>query len=114
MEKKLIVKINGVDVEVHFKDVYTRKIDKEYNSILFKGVDFGLDGNNIKANPDNFQDANDYLITAMTDLDLEKIMDLSVNDYNEILRIVSEIKNPLLKKENLLSNSEKPWGQIEE
>lgn len=113
MEKNLIVKINGVEREVIINDVYTRKTDKEYNSILFKGTNFGVEKEKFQINQDNVQDANDYLVEAMTNLSKEDIENLANNDYQEVLKRVMEVKDPLLKKDSWLNNSEKPWGQIE-
>lgn len=113
MEKNLIVKINGVEREVIINDVYTRKTDKEYNSILFKGTNFGVEKEKFQINQDNVQDANDYLVEAMTNLSKEDIENLANNDYQEVLKRVMEVKDPLLKKGSWLNNSEKPWGQIE-
>jgi hypothetical protein len=40
--ENLTIKINGVDREVSFKEVYTRKIDRQFNEILFKNVNASL------------------------------------------------------------------------
>lgn len=90
------VKIKGVDVEVEFTSTYTRWIDKEFQKILFK---------NVKANTstawqwidldlENVQDANDYIVKAMTNLNEEQIADLSIDDYNKILAEIEKIKIP--------------------
>jgi len=62
----------------------------------------------------NFQDANDYLVKEMTNLNERQIEELSVKDYNTILGIVQGIKNPLNGKKDLSNNSEKPSEQTEE
>jgi hypothetical protein len=41
----------------------------------------------------NIQDANDYIVKAMTNLTDEEVANLSLDDYSTILEKVSEIKN---------------------
>jgi hypothetical protein len=43
---------------------------------------------------ENVQDANDYLVKAMTNLNEEQIAQLSINDYNDILAEIEKIKIP--------------------
>ena len=81
--------------EVVIKDVYTRGIDKEFNKILFNWaktttVDWKP---NFDIPPMNIQDANDYIVKAMTNLTDEEVANLSLDDYSTILEKVSEIKN---------------------
>jgi DNA repair protein RadC len=45
-------------------------------------------------NLENVQDANDYLVKAMTNLNEEQIANLSINDYNDILAEIEKIKIP--------------------
>jgi hypothetical protein len=40
------------------------------------------------------QDANDYLVKAMTNLNEEQISKLSIDDYNKILAEIDKIKIP--------------------
>lgn len=90
------ITINGEEIEVVFQKIYSRWIDKEFQKILFKGV---------KANTNvvaewvdldlwNIQDANDYLVKAMTNLNEEQISNLSIADYNAILAEIEQIKIP--------------------
>ncbi len=93
------VKINWTDVEVEFKSVYTRWIDKEFQKILFNWVkantSIAMNSNQwIDMNLENVQDANDYLVKAMTNLNEEQIANLSINDYNDILAEIEKIKIP--------------------
>ena len=45
-------------------------------------------------NLENVQDANDYLVKAMTNLNEEQISELSIDDYNKILAEIEKIKIP--------------------
>jgi len=95
--ENLTIKINGVDREVSFKEVYTRKIDRQFNEILFKNVNVSLLENwtkDLTLNPFDIQLAQDYLISALTDLKPEEVDELSIEDYQTILEKVSAIKNP--------------------
>ena len=90
------VKINNADVEVEFKSTYTRWIDKEFQKILFKDVKANTSTASqwIDMNVENIQDANDYLVKAMTNLNEEQISQLSIDDYNKILAEIEKIKIP--------------------
>jgi len=95
--ENLTIKINGVDREVSFKEVYTRKIDRQFNEILFKNVNASLLENwtkDLTLNPFDIQLAQDYLISALTDLKPEEVDELSIEDYQTILEKVSAIKTP--------------------
>lgn len=90
------VKINWADVEVEFASTYTRWIDKEFQKILFKDVKANTNTASqwIEMNVENIQDANDYLVKAMTNLNEEQISQLSIDDYNKILAEIEKIKIP--------------------
>ena len=90
------VKINWADVEVEFTSTYTRWIDKEFQKILFKDVKANTNSATqwIEMNVENIQDANDYLVKAMTNLNEEQIANLSIDDYNKILAEIEKIKIP--------------------
>jgi len=47
---------------------------------------------NFTMNPMSIQVATDYLIVAMTNLDNLEVDELSIKDYNEIVKIIEEIK----------------------
>lgn len=85
------VKINWVEKVVEFKEVYTRKIDRTFNEKLFGNWNYKAD--DIEVNPMNLQFANDYLIEAMTNLEASEIDELSIKDYDEILKKINEIKS---------------------
>lgn len=90
------VKINWADVEVVFTSTYTRWIDKEFQKILFKDVKANTNSVSqwVEMNLENIQDANDYLVKAMTNLNEEQIAQLSIDDYNKILEEIEKIKIP--------------------
>ena len=90
------VKIKDVDVEVQFTSTYTRWIDKEFQKILFKNVKANTSTTSqwIDLDLENIQDANDYIVKAMTNLNEEQIADLSIDDYNKILAEIEKIKIP--------------------
>ena len=93
----MIVKINGADKDVNFQKVFTRKIDREYNEILFKNLNASLvsgDKKEISINPTDIQYAQDYLISAMTNLSPEEVDMLAMEDYQKVLDAVTAIKNP--------------------
>ena len=48
----------------------------------------------LSINPTDIQLAQDYLISALTDLKPEEVDELSIEDYQTILEKVSAIKNP--------------------
>lgn len=90
----MTITINGTEKEVIFSEVYTRKIDREFNTILFEGVNFSNVSKDwvFNIDPMNIQRSNDYLIKAMTNLEEKEIDNLDIKDYNEILKKVNEIK----------------------
>ena len=90
------LKINWADVEVEFKSAYTRWVDKEFQKILFKNVKENTNAiaEWVEMNLENIQDANDYLVKAMTNLSDEQIAQLSIDDYNKILAEIEKIKIP--------------------
>jgi hypothetical protein len=47
---------------------------------------------NFTMNPMSIQVATDYLIVAVTNLDNLEVDELSIKDYNEIVKIIEEIK----------------------
>lgn len=89
--KTISVKINWTEKVVEFKDVYTRKVDRTYNEMLFKDAKVSS-SENFTMNPMSIQVATDYLIVAMTNLDNLEVDELSIKDYNEIVKIIEEIK----------------------
>lgn len=90
------LKINWADVEVEFTSAYTRWVDKEFQKILFKNVKANTNAiaEWVEMNLENIQDANDYLVKAMTNLSDEQIAQLSIDDYNKILAEIEKIKIP--------------------
>lgn len=90
------VKINAEEIEIQFNQTYTRWIDKEFQKILFKDVKANTSTVSqwVEMNLENIQDANDYLVKAMTNLNEEQIAQLSIEDYNKILAEIEKIKIP--------------------
>jgi len=88
------VKINGAEKEVVFAEAYTRKMDREFNEILFGNAKANTNSQNIDIELVNIQKANDYIVKAMTNLSDEDIDNLDISTYNEILKKVEEIKSP--------------------
>ena len=88
------VKINWQEKVITFKSIYTRWIDKEFNSIIFKWVKANSSNNWVDLEVNNIQEANDFLVKAMTNLTEEEIQSLSISDYNKILDKIWEIKTP--------------------
>ena len=95
MHKEIKVMLNGAEKVVEFKETYTRKIDREFSNLLFG--EGSVTGKDVSLTPANIQKANDYLIEAMTNLTPEEIDELSVKDFDEILKVVVEIKGVPLK-----------------
>ena len=87
------ITVNGTAKNVEFKTVYTRLVDREFNNILFGNSKASTKSNDVEIELKNMQLANDYLVTAMTNLTQEDIDQLSSTDYEAILKKVGEIKN---------------------
>lgn len=87
------ITINGTAKNVGFKTVYTRLVDREFNNILFGNSKASTKSNDVEIELKNMQLANDYLVTAMTNLTQEDIDQMSSTDYEAILKKVGEIKN---------------------
>ena len=94
------VTINGAEKEITISNVYTRKIDREYNDILLdwlKATPQQLQAGEIEIAISNGQKANDYLIVAMTNLTAEEVDWLTVEDYEKVLEAVEKTKIPRKK-----------------
>lgn len=94
------VTINGAEKEITISNVYTRKIDREYNDILLdwlKATPQQLQAGEIEIAISNGQKANDYLIVAMTNLTAEEVDWLTVEDYEKVLEEVEKAKIPSKK-----------------
>lgn len=90
------ININWLEKEVIFTSTYTRKIDREFNDVLFNWVKANAtsDANGVEIDLSNIQKANDYLVKSMTNLTDEEIDSLEITDYNKILEKIWEIKSP--------------------
>lgn len=94
------VTINGAEKEITISNVYTRKIDREYNDILLdwlKATPQQLQAWEIEITIANWQKANDFLITSMTNLTAEEVDWLAVEDYEKVLEEVEKMKIPSKK-----------------
>lgn len=87
------ITVNGTAKNVEFKTVYTRLVDREFNNILFGNSKASTKSNDVEIELKNMQLANDYIVTAMTNLTQEDIDQMSSADYEAILKKVVEIKN---------------------
>lgn len=87
------ITVNGTAKNVEFKTVYTRLVDREFNNILFGNSKASTKSNDVEIELKNMQLANDYIVTAMTNLTQEDIDQMSSTDYEAILKKVVEIKN---------------------
>lgn len=87
------ITVNGTAKNVEFKTVYTRLVDREFNNILFGNSKASTKSNDVEIELKNMQLANDYIVTAMTNLTQEDIDQMSSADYGAILKKVVEIKN---------------------
>lgn len=70
------------------KNVYTRKIEREFNAILFDGSKM-VDGN-VETTPQNVDRANDYLVMAIYWINQEELDNLTAGDYKELLEKVGK------------------------
>ncbi len=94
------VTINGAEKEITISNVYTRKIDREYNDILLdwlKATPQQLQAWEIEITIANWQKANDFLIVSMTNLTAEEVDWLTVEDYEKVLEEVEKMKIPSKK-----------------
>ena len=90
-KQEMKITINWTEKEVEFKSVYTHKVDRWFNEILYK------DSKWWELNYANYQLANDYAIEQMTNLSKDEIDELSVDEYNKILEQIVKIKIPSKK-----------------
>jgi len=84
---------------------YTRKIDKEYNRLLFKSCIVSTDNTgkqNFSINPADIQDAKDYLLKVLCWMSDVEVENLSIKEYEEISKTLDEF----IKKER--------WGSVAE
>lgn len=96
MQKTLTVMIEWNEKVVEFKEVYTRKNDRDFNQFLFEWEKPSIDSNwktTFNMSPLKFHEWNDFLVKMMTNLSQEEIDVLPMADYNKILEIIWEIKD---------------------
>ena len=91
------VLINGTEKEVIFSEVYTRKIDREFNNIMFEWMLYSasqLSAWWVQVDLTRMQKANDFLIVSMTNLSQDELDEMDSADYNKVLAEVEKIKLP--------------------
>ena len=89
---------NGAEVEINGR--YTRRIDREYTKLLFENCDTETNQKwevKFKVEPSNMAVWDDYLVEQLTNLTQKEIDDLSVSDYEKVLKEVHKLKNPSWK-----------------
>lgn len=89
------IKINNQEKEIVFNE-YTRSIDKWFKKILYKDFSIGIGevASASKFNPLTLEEANDYLINALTNLSEEEIWNLENSDYVKILGECKKLQTP--------------------
>ena len=79
--------------EISYK-VWTRGMDREFNSILMGDKEISLNGTtDEKISFENSQKALDFMISSLTDLSQEEIDKLDMPTYNDIKDKCIRIKN---------------------
>jgi len=94
------VTINWTVKEVEISKVYTRKIDREFNDIMFQWMQVTpqqLQSGEFKIEVERFQKANDFVIVNMTNLSQDELDEMSNDDYNKVLAEVEKAKIPSKK-----------------
>lgn len=94
------VTINWTVKEVEISKVYTRKIDREFNDIMFQWMQVTpqqLQSGEFKIEVERFQKANDFVIVNMTNLSQDELDEMSNEDYNMVLAEVEKAKIPSKK-----------------
>jgi len=94
------VTINWTVKEVEISKVYTRKIDREFNDIMFQWMQVTpqqLQSGDFKIEVERFQKANDFVIVNMTNLSQDELDEMSNEDYNKVLAEVEKAKIPSKK-----------------
>lgn len=87
------ITINGTEKNVEFKQIYTRLVDREFNNILFGDSKAKTNAEAVEIELKNMQLANDYLVTAMTNLTQEEIDNMETKDYEAIIKQIARIKD---------------------
>jgi hypothetical protein len=75
---------------------YTHKIDKEFNNILLDGAEIGTDSNwkpITKIIPKQMNEANEYLVKAMTGKSQDEIDNMWVEEFNKLLSDIQKLKD---------------------
>lgn len=76
---------------VEFKNSWTRKMDREYSSILYKDVKRTDENSKIQLNLDSVQNSEEFMIKCLTNLTQKDIDDMETKDYSEVQKKVQEV-----------------------
>ena len=82
---------------MEIKNKYTRKIDREYQRIMFENSDMGTDANgNAKTSIDmnQLQLAKDYLIIALCEITQDELDNMSKAEFEVISKKIDESIKP--------------------
>lgn len=91
------VTINGTEKEVTISPIYTRKVDRGFNEIMFEWLKVNsmqLKDGGVDVDLSRMQKANDFLIISMSNLTQEELDEMSVEDYNKVLEEIEKVKIP--------------------
>ena len=94
------ITINGSEKEIEISKIYTRKIDREYNNMMFewqKMTPQQLQSGSFEVDLEKFQKANDFMILSMTNLSQDELDEMTSEDYNALLEEINKIKIPSKK-----------------
>ena len=75
------------------KEFITRKLKREYTSILFDWAEIWADSN-FKVSAENSEKANDFIMMAMTEKTQDEIDEMDCLEYWKILTKLNEMMNP--------------------
>jgi len=76
---------------VEFKNSWTRKMDREYSSILYKDVKRADENSKTQLNLDSVQNSEEFMIKCLTNLTQKDIDDMETKDYSEVQKKVQEV-----------------------
>lgn len=76
--------------EITIAEFRTRKLDREYQEAVSDGLLVSTDGTMTPIPAKNIQRANDILVMGMTGLTQDEIDTLQSDEYNDILKTITE------------------------
>jgi len=78
--------------EVEVADVYTRKIQREYNNALFDGINADKNGEIEQFPVMNMQNAADSLVLSILGKGEEYVSTLSTDDFDTVLEYAQKLQ----------------------